>query len=91
MKQIVNTSGGDHHREKCSENWDRACERASLQVFILNRVVLKGFHDEVAFEQRLKEERDQALLNFGKEHVSDKASATGKIVAYLTSLSSCMV
>ena len=50
MKQIVNKSDGDHHREKCSGSWDRARERAGLQGFILNRVVLKGFHDEVAFE-----------------------------------------
>lgn len=32
-------------------NWKSgACERAGLRVFILNRMVLKGFHDEVAFE-----------------------------------------
>lgn len=52
-----------------------------MKLFILNRVVEKGFSDRVGFEKRLKEEWEQALLKFGKgEHVSgrEKASAKGQ-------------
>lgn len=62
-------------------------------VFILNRVVSEGFHDEVGFEWRLKEEWGQPYLNMPEEHVSDRESnwQGPEIIAYWTSLRSYIV
>lgn len=48
-------------------------------VFILNRVVSEGFHDEVGFEWRLKEEWGQPYLNLASQRsMFQIEKATGK-------------